>query len=360
MASTPIQQEHRRGSLRGPTGFLAALSDARCSIVGPAFDALFFWGAPLAALLGVKAWIALAAVQSDATGSAMMRAMVGFSIIFTYAHLIAVVPRAYFNRDVFAANRMRLTLVPVLLIAGLVISPALFAIGGTAAILWDVHHSAMQNFGLARIYDMKAGNDPLVLRRTDLRLNWFLYVGPLAAGAALMTHLHALDRLDQTSLAALARLPGILQGQLSAISMIAAIAWAAAIGLAMLSYRRAIKAGYRPPAQKMMLIVSTGLVSLIAWGFSSPIIAFISINIYHAVQYFALVWLKEGQRMKALMGVGGHAGLLIFGVACGLFGFAYSLAAISSPKWIGGIFIACSLLHFWYDGFVWSVRKKQV
>ena len=29
-------------------------------------------------------------------------------------------------------------------------------------------------------------------------------------------------------------------------------------------------------------------------------------------------------------------------------------------RWLLAPFIACSLLHFWFDGFVWSVRKRQV
>jgi hypothetical protein len=43
---------------------------------------------------------------------------------------------------------------------------------------------------------------------------------------------------------------------------------------------------------------------------------------------------------------------------CSGFGVAYYL--FEDTRLLVAPFIACSLLHFWYDSFVWSVRKKQV
>lgn len=358
LASAPMHQETDKGGARSSA--LAGLSDARGTIIGPHRDALFFWGAPLLALLAVKLWLLVGALQSPLTGESMASALLTFSIIITYAHLVAVVPRAYLNAEVFAANRLRLTVAPIALIAVIVLSPTMFAILGAIAILWDIHHSAMQNFGLSRIYDLKAGNAPERLRRTDLRLNWFLYVGPIASGAGLLLHLHALDRLSDTSLAAIARLPGLLEGQMSIVAAIAMALWAGAIGLAVTDYRRAMADGYQIPPHKLALIFTTGFVSLVAWGFSSPLVALVSINIYHAVQYFALVWLKEGARMTALAPKRKWTAAVVFGGLCALFGVAYSVAIPMGIQWLGGIFLACSILHFWYDGFIWSVRKRQV
>ena len=31
-----------------------------------------------------------------------------------------------------------------------------------------------------------------------------------------------------------------------------------------------------------------------------------------------------------------------------------------ASAWLFSLFIVISLMHFWYDGFVWSVRRKQV
>ena len=49
-----------------------------------------------------------------------------------------------------------------------------------------------------------------------------------------------------------------------------------------------------------------------------------------------------------------------FAGGCGLFGLGYLAASSGKPGLVLAPFVACSLLHFWYDGFVWSVRKRQV
>lgn len=341
-----------------------ALADPKGAIGGPFFDALLLWGCPLASALLVWAWVAgaglLATPQRDGAIAALAMAV----SVLTFAHLIAVAPRAYLNREVFEANRRRLTIVPVLLVAALTLSPSLMLIGGVAAVFWDVHHSAMQTFGLARIYDMKAGNGALVLRRTDLRLNWALYVGPIAAGASLMAHLASLNELGPLGWSALTAIPSLAESHLTGIAELAMLAWLGILGWAGWDYRAAIAQGYRLPVHKVALIASTGLVSIAAWGLATPVAAFAIINLFHAVQYFALVWLKEGPRMTGLGGAGerstrrGMIALGVFLLLCLGFGLAYQYGR--DARWLAGAFIACSLLHFWYDSFVWSVRKKQV
>ena len=61
-------------------------------------------------------------------------------------------------------------------------------IGSVLATFWDVYHSSLQTFGLGRLYDKIAGNDPRVGRRLDIALNLYIYAGPIAAGATLMDH----------------------------------------------------------------------------------------------------------------------------------------------------------------------------
>jgi hypothetical protein len=356
MATLPIDMPRIEKSER----LTASLSDQRLSIQGPYFDALFFWGAPVLSLIFVQVWLGTALAFPKAMADHLANILVVLSVLITYAHLIAVVPRAYLNREVFGANRIRLTVVPVALVTAFVWSPTLMAIGAVVGIFWDIHHSAMQSFGLSRIYDMKAGNDVQQLRRVDMRLNWVLYVGPLVAGAAFSTHIDTLRQLDHVGLSDIARLPSILESHVSFFSAIAITAWVFMVGWAMLEYRKAMLLGYRLPAHKLVLLICTGLVSVLAWGFLSPLVALVSINIYHAVQYFALVWLKEGRRMTAFTGVKPRLAFDLFIGGCAVLGVAYHFASSANIGWLLAPFIACSLLHFWYDGFIWSVRKKQI
>jgi hypothetical protein len=340
--------------------FYAELRDPTRCIAAPRFDALYLWGVPVLALLFVELWLGLASLLPAPLELRMAGFLGVLSALLTYAHLVAVAPRAYLNQTVFRSHRLKLTVVPVLLLGALLVSPACFVIGTVLSVFWDAHHSAMQNFGLARIYDMKAGNPPLLLRRTDMRLNWMLYIGPLAAGASLPFHFQSFGQFQSVGWGELAALPGVLEGRLDTITQIAVVAWLTTLAWAGFDYARAVRAGYRIPAHKLVMTASTGLVSVLAWGFSSPPVALAAINIYHAIQYFALVWLKEGTSLQAFFGAHARRAFDLFILFCALVAGAYALASHLGAQWLLAPFIACSLLHFWFDGFVWSVRKQQV
>ena len=127
-----------------------------------------------------------------------------------------------------------------------------------------------------------------------------------------------------------------------------------------IDYARAMRAGYRLPAHKLATLGVTGTVSILAWGFSPPLVALAAINLYHAVQYFALVWVKEGARMTRARRHAQARTALAFGAAAPRSASPMRRRARARRRCWLAPFVACSLLHFWYDGFIWSVRKKQV
>ena len=107
-----------------------------------------------------------------------------------------------------------------------------------------------------------------------------------------------------------------------------------------------------------------GAVSLVAWGFNPFGQAFFIMNLFHAVQYFGIVWAFEGGGVTRWFGADGlrhgrwlSAGLLlVLAVSYGI--WVESLDG--SSAWLMSVTLVVSLLHFWYDGFIWSVRKRQV
>ena len=350
--------------LRTRTSLAAGLRRADLSIAGPRVDALVFWGAPLLSLGAVVATLLAAGLLPQAAGRGLTDALVAGLAILTYAHLIAVAPRAYLNRDVLAAHTARLTIVPLLVLALLLASPVALAAGLVLAVFWDVHHSAMQTFGLGRIYDMKAGNDPHALRRVDLLLNSALYIGPIAAGASMVVHFESFDSFKSVGWTTLTTVPTVALHAARWVQMAGVIAWIAVVGAALVAYHRAGAAGYRLSPHKQALLLSTAITSILAWGLAPPALAFLTVNLFHAVQYFALVWLKEGGRMRALVPARRAAWALpLFVGACVGFGVLYwhfhEIGLAGAGAWLAP-FVACSLLHFWYDGFVWSVRRKLV
>ena len=128
--------------------------------------------------------------------------------------------------------------------------------------------------------------------------------------------------------------------------------------------QRLVRAGRRVSPQKVVLLVSTALVSLWAWGFNAFGEAFFIANFFHALQYFAIVWITEGGRLSRVVPtarIGWAKGLVFFGMIglAGAFGFwADQLADARGPTY--ALLLVVSLMHFWYDGFIWSVRRRDV
>jgi hypothetical protein len=124
--------------------------------------------------------------------------------------------------------------------------------------------------------------------------------------------------------------------------------------------------GYRFSRQKLLMLVTTGCVSFYAWGFLHPAGAFFVSNFFHGLQYFAMVWWSEKRNMTRTFGLS----RFVFGQLVTL--SAYLLIIFSVGVWYkvyathgasmaaASIATVISLMHFWYDGFIWSVQKRQV
>ena len=122
-----------------------------------------------------------------------------------------------------------------------------------------------------------------------------------------------------------------------------------------------------PPSfrhQKVVLLVATGFCSIYTWGFNSFGEAFFIMNLFHAVQYFGLVWGSENKSMQKLFRLDGVSGGKLLTLVLFLsmaFGYGYFAQAIDGQvRSLLAITLVCSIMHFWYDGFVWSVRKRQI
>ena len=358
MATKPIAPA--KAERPAASAFLARLRDPSFAIASPKVDAWLLWGAPIAVLTALILWLQAATFAFPGIKTQLHTYAFLFATMITHAHLVAVAPRAYLNRDVFAANRFRLTVVPIILLAAMTLSWTAFAIAAVVAFFWDVHHSAMQTFGISRIYDFKAGNGPRPLRKTDLLLNWLLYVGPIFVGASFVAHAEALKGLADTPLTVLASAPGLLEAGHGGIRTLALAVWAGGIALGVASYRKAMLGGYRVPPQKLALMANTGAVAFLAWGYLPPLIAFATINIHHAVQYYVIVWVQEGKRMADFARLPPSAAFGVFVLLTAIVAVGYGIAVKVQSHLLLVPFVACSLLHFWYDGFVWSVSKGKV
>jgi hypothetical protein len=285
--------------------------------------------------------------------------------VWINAHLFAVVFRSHLNQTVFERFRVRFTWVPVVLFAAFVSSDWLMVTGVVLGVLWDTYHSAMQNFGFCRLYDAKAGNPAQRGRRLDMVFNLVMYIGPICIGPNLAPNISVINSYRELGWGGPSQLFGWVmhvQAQLAQVVMIGAALF---VAYYVLAYLWLVRAGHKVPRAKLLLLLSTGLINLLAWGYLPPLQAFFIMNFYHALQYFALVWATEQQGIQRLLPRAkrpGHAlaTLLMFASIVLTVGALHVYFDVPRLRIGYAFFTVVSLMHFWYDGFIWSVRKAHV
>jgi hypothetical protein len=332
-------------------------------IVGPVYDWAFFLGSPMLSLaLGIlvsgSPWLA----DESRTIGTESDTLVGFFIgTVIHAHLVAVVFRSHGNPAIRKLYPIRFFIVPVVLYAAIVISPWIAVASTVVATFWDVWHSGAQTFGFARIYDRNAGTPPELGRRLDFWLNQLMYAGPILAGATLMDHFRSFDSFDDIGDAVFSSVPARVDGIARYLTWGVLAVGCAFLAFYVLIYWRLAQRGYRPPWLKVWLVVSTGFVSIYTWGFNSWGQAFLIMNLFHGVQYLALVWAMEGKRIAALVRMPARPRLVLALYLGGVLAYGFGVQVLdASLTALWAITIVVSLMHFWYDAFVWSVRKAQI
>ena len=351
----------------------SAPSASSAGFIGaPAFDLIFFILAPwLCLLFGVG--MLLVPWSNEAApfmGGERTRYQL-FVAVWIYGHLAAVVFRSHLNRAIFVKHRLRFTLVPVAVYLAMALSRPIFLIGVLLASVWDAYHTSMQNFGLARIYDAKAGNPPAAGRTLDIWIAHATYIAPLIVGLSFIPTIDDLDKFQAIGWQWPSRLLRWFDANHASIGRAVIVIAGAFIAYYALSYWRMARAGHRVSRQKVGLLVSTALVTIFAFGFLDAFLGYAITSLYHGLQYFGIVWWAERERLGRRLRLGDHALplALAFGGAIALAGLGYEAALQVGVReasstigafWIFPIPFVISLMHFWYDGFVWSVQRKEV
>ena len=335
-------------------------------IVSAWYDLLFFILSPvLAFVLGVMISGDSIAQRSFMLGRDYTSSFANFFIgSFIMAHLFAVFFRSHLNQKIFTTHPWRFTAVPMLLFIAMSISTWVSVCVVVLATWWDVYHSSLQTFGIGRIYDMKRGNSPIVGRQLDRWLNILLYAGPIVAGATLMDHMDEFEEFRRVESVFFSSIPAFVESNRRFLTWGVLIAGIPFLIFYVFSYWRYAQQGYAVSYQKVTLLVSTGVVSIYTWGFNTFGEAFFIMNFFHALQYFAIVWWSEKKNLLARFHVsrlswGPAAGLLLFLLIASLYG-VWAETMDTNRAVFFNLVVVVSIMHFWYDGFIWSVRKKQV
>jgi hypothetical protein len=352
----------------GPISGTAARSSG--FIVSPFYDLFFFIGSPLLALgLGILIWasrlsatrIVIFGHEGSATGI--------FLGTFVFSHLLLAFFRSHGNTRIYRAYPLRFSVVPIAVFIAMCFSEWLVVALAVVGTWWDVYHSSLQTFGFARIYDSRRGNDERVGRWLDIFLSLLLYAGPILAGVCLPLHTRDFRDFEEVGSTSLAHIGDYIDAR--SYYLRAAIF---VIGIPFLlyyifAYYRYYKQGYKVSVQKVVLLAVTGFCSIFTWGFNTFGEAFFIMNFFHALQYFAIVWWSEKKNLNSLLRFDrvrkGTALTLVLFLAVSL-GFGCWAELVDSESlgtstdFAFNAIILVALMHFWYDGFFWSVRKQQV
>jgi len=334
-------------------------------IAGRIYDGVFFLLPPIASLL-VGALVSGTSFAEDRFWLAGKRVTWSTLLlgVLVHAHLVAVFVRSHLNRDVFRLHRFRFVVVPIAAFAAMMTSMWAVVIGTLLVTFWDVWHSALQTFGLGRMYDRNLGNDPSAGRTLDLGLNLLLYAGPIVSGATMIAHFQKFELFADVGALFLAEIPQAMTDHQRMLRMAVIAFGAMYVAYYLFAYVRLARRGYAVSVHKVFLLSTTGLCSIWAWGFNPFGQAFLIMNLFHAVQYFGLIWWSERRTLARRIGLStSRKGLVVAGAALVIVTLSYgALAEIaadaSRPLW--SLVQVVALMHFFYDGFVWSVRKGQI
>ncbi|MHC4809379.1 MAG: tetratricopeptide repeat protein [Planctomycetota bacterium] len=282
-------------------------------------------------------------------------------------HHLPGMMRAYGDTALFREFRVRFIVAPILLAVGCVfIFMNNMRIAILAIYLWGIWHGLMQTYGFVRIYDAKAGSVAPVTQRLDLMMciSWFI-TGVLVSPARfyqLLEYWHV-------------NVGGPIPAQvvLEGVRLLAVVATAAITVAFLVNHVRQVRAG-RPPSRLKLLLMATsfGFWWWANLAFVNMLVGVILFEVFHDVQYLAIVWVFNHGRAKKDAEAGSftrflfHRGGMLAGLYVGLV-FAYgslrfverSIDEQALKAGLAGLLAASTLLHFYYDGFIWKFRKQK-
>ncbi len=349
----------------------------RTWIVSPGWDLVYLVLTPLAIVP-----IVLIAVRQWLSPEQVYLAVISFASL---GHHLPGFMRAYGDRELFVRYRWRFLLAPPLVFAlALAFTPPpvvarAFSLPWThlhglelILLLWGTWHGLMQTYGFMRIYDLRRGEND---RRTA-RLDHALCVAIFVAGVVFSdTRMFAMAGAMWQS-----GLPLFGPEALVAVRWIVGVASAAVLIAYVVDALSRTRREAPVNGVKLLLAGVTGWFWWYCGRLSTNLLIGVAMfEIYHAVQYNAIVWIYNRRLLDRARERFGPLGFLFRDRLTMLGVYLGAIAAYSSIRfftarpddrmfsgdlagahqWLIAAFVTSSLLHFYYDGFIWKVSERK-
>ena len=351
-------------------------------ILDPLQDTLFVIVAPVLVLL------AAIVLFKTLGGLAATSLIIVAHIVITVAHHLPTFIRIYGDVELFQRFKWNFVLAPAV--------PLLFSAGVLGYInymqypveyflylylmlaLWDPWHFLRQHYGFMRIYDRPNAAPRRIAANMDLALSivWFVFI-MLASGAWLADYLESL--YESARIPALAALPAGAAATLTRFASDAALLMTL-IYAGYLAWCR--HKGYFVSTAKVALCLTTFGVMYLTytpnpwildiapeWTFK---VGFATVGIVHMTQYLAIVWrynrnlAQKPKRARTgwFQKLHSRGGWWIAGgyvLVCLLYGDIVTTK--HAGRWLMSVLLAIgftsTLLHYYFDGFIWKMRHQQ-
>jgi Flp pilus assembly protein TadD len=322
---------------------------------GPVQDLAFILATPIAIFL----------LFTVAEGQGWIDALLAFALASAMGHYLPGILRAYGDRALFQRFRTRLIAAPLLLV-GLTTTLAYFNFNFVFLLvgLWGAWHWTMQVYGFARIYDAKSGpaSTPALLDRA-LCLLWF-GVCVFVLNDALQVYVARFYQTGGSPLPAVS-VRWLTQSWLGATIVLTIVY----LVYALLRTR----AGYFPNPIKWLFIAVTFLyLSYTASRIDRPVIGYAMFEMWHDIQYLAIVWLfnlsrarrnpEAGRLIRFLFRPKAALAFAYIGVclAFGSLTHAWRLFEDATiVRIVASIVPAAAMMHYYLDGFIWRIREPE-
>ncbi|MCH2114452.1 MAG: tetratricopeptide repeat protein [Pirellulales bacterium] len=326
--------------------------------------------------------VVLIVARHWSTPEAISLAVIAFASL---GHHLPGFMRAYGDRELFARFRTRFLLVPPLaFMLALLFSPPQWLqtalqlrwnhLHGLELILllWGTWHGMMQTYGFMRIYDVRLGTGD----RWSSRLDYWLCGAVFVAGVVFSdARVFALVSTMWQS-----GLPLFGPEWIVRARWLVATVGFCVLGAYAIHFFSRCRQGKPVSWLKLLLIGITGWFYWYTGRLSTNVLIGLAMfEIYHAVQYYAIVWIynrrlfERGSQKFGLLGFLFRDRWLMLGI------YLAAIAAYSSIRfftvdaneyvfrggshdsyqWLVALFVTSSILHFYFDGFIWQVSEKK-
>ena len=286
------------------------------------------------------------------------------AFVLSLLHQPLTLALVYGDREQFALRRRLFTWSPpvaVALIAAAVLLDLWVVVPIAAA--WNVVHTLQQRYGLSRIYSRKAGYGSARLDRGLLYLGMLAAI--LVAGSSAKT-LAALGRvmLDDRNSAAITDLTAVRPYALWLVTP-AVVAFAVVVWMLVRQERE--RSAEANPAKWLYQGSSLALIAAIAYD---PLAGFVAYVAAHAIEYTIVVDKTVERRYAAARPQMPALGRLVRDRRARIASFVAFVAlilwfesdvrdAIPGHAYLIVVY-SVGILHFWYDSFIWKLRRPAV